>query len=186
MGRTGIKRHVILVGLPGAGKTTVGKLVAAALRAPFLDLDEAIERRAGKSIPQVFAGEGEDVFRALERAEMETALAGPVGVIAAGGGWAAQPGNLETAAAWGLTVYLRVAPEVAAGRVTLVAATGQRPADARPLLLGDDVTTRVRELYAARRAYYERCEAVVAAETPDPEPVALEVAQLARTLAGWY
>ncbi len=174
-----LKRHIVLVGLPGAGKTTIGKLVGAALRAPLVDLDEAIERRTGKSISRVFAEDGEGAFRELERAEMEAALAAAASVIAAGGGWAAQPGNLEAAAGRGLTVYLQVAPEVAAGRVATTA-------ESRPLLAGERTASRIRELFSMRRTFYERCEATVAAGAADPGAVAQEIAKLARSLAGWY
>lgn len=173
------RRHIVLVGLPGAGKTTVGKLVAAALRAPFTDLDEAIERRAGKSVARMFSEDGEATFRALERAEMDLVLGGVPGVIAAGGGWAAQPGNVEAVAGCAVTLYLNVSPEVAARRVSPKALT-------RPLLAGPDVATRIRELWLARRTFYERCEATVAAEEGTAETVAREVAKLARSLAGWY
>jgi shikimate kinase len=172
------KRHLILVGLPGAGKTTIGKLVAAGLRAPFVDLDLAIERRAGKSIALLFAEDGEGAFRALERSEMDAALAARESVIAAGGGWAAQPGNLEAAAGRALTVYLHVAPEVAAGRVAM--------SDGRPLLAGGEMAGRMRELLSERRKFYQRCDVTVPADPDDPGAVAGEVATLARSLAGWY
>src|SRR3990172_378109 len=173
-----LKRHIVLVGLPGSGKTTVGQLVASALGAPFVDLDLAIEQRAGKSISRLFAEDGETVFRALERAEMDMVLSAPAGVVAAGGGWAAQPGNLEAATGRALAVYLRVAPDVAARRVAPTAGS-------RPLLAGDGAA-RVSELFAARRSSYERCEASVPADPDDPGAVAREVANLARSLAGWY
>jgi len=195
-----VKRHIVLVGLPGAGKTTIGQLAAAALGAPFLDLDAAIERRAGKSISRLFAENGEAAFRELERLEMEAALEAPPSVIAPGGGWAAHPGNLEAAAVRALTVYLRVAPDVAAERV--VPTTGGRhrradsgeltadgevlTADIRPLLAGPNIAERVGELYRERRVFYERCEVTVPADPADPGVVAREVANLARSLAGWY
>jgi shikimate kinase len=178
-------RHLILVGLPGAGKTTIGRLVAAELRAPFVDLDQAIERRAGKSIPRLFAEGGEGAFRTLERAEMDIALAAPESVIAAGGGWAAQPGNLEAAAGRALTVYLQVTPEVAAARAAMSEVPSQM-SDSRPLLAGGEVPTRMRELLSKRRTRYERCDVTVSANPDAPGAVALEVAELARSLAGWY
>jgi shikimate kinase len=173
-----VKRHLILVGLPGAGKTTIGRLVAAELRAPFVDLDVAIEQRAGKPIARLFAEDGEDAFRTLERSEMESVLSAPKRVIAAGGGWAAQPGNLEAATGRALTVYLQVTPEGAAARVAPAA-------DRRPLLAGADLTGRLRELLSARRSFYQRCDVTVPADL-EPGAVAREVAALARSLAGWY
>jgi shikimate kinase len=77
---------VVLVGPPGSGKTTVGELVAAALGVPFRDADADIEAVAGKPIPEIFFDDGEEHFRALERAAVATALDGFDGVLSLGGG----------------------------------------------------------------------------------------------------
>ena len=90
------RRHLLLVGLSGAGKTTVGRLVAAALGAPFVDLDEEVARRAGRTIAEVFGEEGESAFRALESACARDALAGAPAVVAAGGGYFDDPANRLT------------------------------------------------------------------------------------------
>ena len=156
----------------------MGPLVAEALGAPFVDLDRVIADRAGQTTAQVFAETGESGFRALERDEMRRAIAGTPSVIAAGGGWAAQPGNLESVEKRALTVYLRVAPEVAASR----AATTP---DTRPLLGGGEVRQQMIELLRARQVFYQRSEAAVDAGQP-PASVAQEVANLARSLGGWY
>lgn len=173
-----MKRHIVLVGLPGSGKTTVGRLVAAQLGAPFVDLDHAIERRAGRTISQLFAEWGEAHFRTLEREEMSRVLAGEPAVVAPGGGWAAQPGNLDGLAGLAFTVYLATNPELAAARAA-------RAPEGRPLLAGADVE-RMRELFALRRAFYERSEAVVSADASEPDRVAARVVELARSRAGWY
>jgi shikimate kinase len=181
----GARRHIVLVGLPGSGKSTVGRLAAAKLKAPFVDLDEAIAASSGKRIAEVFAERGEPAFRELERQAMERALAASPSVIAAGGGWAAQPGNLEAAADHAVTVYLRVAPEAAAARVAVSEATGAT-SGSRPLLAGREGESRMRELFRARRSFYQRCRATVSADQGPPEEVAEAVAKLARSLAGWY
>ncbi len=79
-------RAVVLVGPPGAGKTTVGQLLAAALGVAFRDTDADIEAAAGKPIPEIFIDEGEEHFRALERAAWPRRCAGFDGVLALGGG----------------------------------------------------------------------------------------------------
>jgi shikimate kinase len=76
----------VLVGVPGAGKTTIGGEVAALLGVPFADADAIIEQRAGKPIPEIFFDDGEDAFRAYERTVIAEALAGFDGVLALGGG----------------------------------------------------------------------------------------------------
>ena len=70
-----MKRHVVLIGLPGAGKTTVGQLVAERLQAGFVDVDTVLVRREGRPVTMIFAEKGEGAFRELERKEMESALA---------------------------------------------------------------------------------------------------------------
>ncbi|MFI5927911.1 shikimate kinase [Micromonospora sp. NPDC051543] len=77
---------VVLVGVPGCGKTTVGQALAASLGVEFRDTDADIEQMAGKSIPEIFIDEGEEHFRALERAAVAAALASGTGVLALGGG----------------------------------------------------------------------------------------------------
>ena len=126
------RRHLLLVGLSGAGKTTVGRLVAAALGAPFVDLDEEVARRAGRTIAEVFGEEGESVFRALESACARDALAGAPAVVAAGGGYFDDPANRLAANVGALTVYLDVEPAAAAARHWPAAARLRASALRRP------------------------------------------------------
>ena len=170
-----MRRHVILIGLPGAGKTTVGRLVAVTLAAPFLDLDEEIERHEGATIPDLFQRIGEPGFRDLERAAMRRALAGEPAVVGAGGGWAAQHGNLA-AAADALVLYLYTTPTVAAARTAA--------ADNRPLIRGDPAIA-VADLLAQREQFYRRADVMVVTDERSPAQVAAEVAALARERGGW-
>jgi shikimate kinase len=86
---------LVLVGPPGAGKTTVGRLAAQRLRVPFRDTDADVEQRAGKSIPEVFIDDGEEAFRALEAEAVRTALEEHDGVLSLGGGAVLDAGTRE-------------------------------------------------------------------------------------------
>jgi shikimate kinase len=171
------KKHVILVGLPGSGKSTVGRLAAGALGAPFVDLDLAIERRAGKTVQRLFAEDGESAFRALESALGAEVLAGPPAVLAPGGGFLLDPGRRSRALKTALIVYLETAPAVAASRLAGAAA--------RPLLEGDDAAPRLRRLLEQREALYLEAHGKVTTDALTPSAVAAAVAALARQRGGW-
>jgi shikimate kinase len=171
---------VILVGLPGAGKTTVGALAAARLGTWFLDLDEEIERREAMPIAQIFAERGEAMFRDLERQVMADVLARKPGVIAAGGGWAAQSGNQNVARRAGvgraLILYLNTGPETAAART---AGTTHRP------LLGGDHSTALYGLLARRGSFYQEADAKIETDDRTADEVAVEVVALAHAIGVW-
>ena len=146
---------VWLVGMMGAGKSTVGPALAQRLGRRFVDSDAEIERECRAPVAEIFARDGEAAFRARERALVARLCAEPV-VAALGGGAVAQPGVAETAARAGTLVWLRARPE------TLLARLGD--AAARPLLAGlagPARLARLRELCAAREAAYARAELVV-------------------------
>lgn len=155
----------------------MGALVARSLGAAFSDVDELIERDEHRTVSKLFAERGETAFRLLERAQVERLMEAAPGVIAPGGGWAAQAGALEQVQGLVLTVYLDTAPETA----------GQRTASQghRPLLVGGDPYETMRALFAARRAFYERADGVVKTDERTPEAVAMEVVALARSAGGW-
>jgi shikimate kinase len=172
-----VKKHIVLIGLPGAGKSTVGRMVAERLQAGFVDIDTILIRKEGKPITLIFAEKGEPAFREMERKEVEAALANEPAVIAPGGGWAAQPGALEDAKSRVYLVYLKARAEVAAGRA--------EPSGTRPVLMGDDPLARMRELFTARDPYYAKANATVQTEAKSAENVAAEVVKLAQSSAGW-
>ena len=144
--------ELVVVGLPGSGKTAIGKRVAARHGAAFLDLDELIEQRAGVRIPDVFAAEGESGFRRRERAAIEGLGAADDGatlsrVIAPGGGAIVDPRNRWRLFRGRRVVWLDVRPEVVAQRL-------RRSPNVRPLVAGRDPLGAVRSLGAERARFY--------------------------------
>jgi shikimate kinase len=158
-----------LVGMMGAGKSSVGAVLAARLGLPLVDLDRAIESAAGRSIPELFASEGEAGFRKREREAIE-AVAGRRAIVALGGGAAAQPGVVERLLASGALIYLRARPETLAARVGA--------AEARPLLAGLDAEARLaklRRLLAEREPFYLRAPLVIDTDALDEAGAAAEI-----------
>ncbi len=172
-----MKRHIVLIGLPGSGKTTVGRLVAERLGAGFVDVDAIIERREGRPITLIFAEKGEAAFREMERKEMETALAAEPAVIAPGGGWAAQPGAIDSAKSHALVIYLYTRPETAAQRAA--------PSGTRPLLGGEDPAGQMRQLHKDREPFYRNAHAHVDTDRKSAQQAVIEVVRLAQSSAGW-
>lgn len=149
--------------------------MARDLGAPWIDIDAEIVASEGLAIDRIFRERGEAAFRDLERTAMAAALAGPPAVIAAGGGWAAQPGNLEVAERQAFTLYLSLPPEVAAARLGAT--------DDRPLLVGDPLPT-LRNQLAERERWYRRAGLEIDASGA-PEQVAAAVVTAVRQYAGW-
>ena len=143
---------LVLVGLPGSGKSAVGRRIAARHGASFVDLDDQIEHTAGRRIPEIFASDGEAEFRRLERdavAALGPPDPGPTlrRVISPGGGAIVDPVNRWTLYRGRLPVWLDVRPEVLGQRL-------RRSPNVRPLVQGGDPVGRIRQLAAARERFY--------------------------------
>ena len=158
---------IFLCGMTGAGKTTVGRRLAETLHCSFIDLDEEIERHAGRSITEIFEQDGEKPFRALEEKELMSVSATDNLVVALGAGALESPRNLTAVHERGTLVYLRANLETLLRRAELLRTS-------RPLLRdcnGDDDLRRVmEEMLARREAGYltaERIMDVAEEETAD-------------------
>ena len=167
-----MEHTILLVGLSGTGKSSIGPPLAQALGTRFVDTDQLVEARAGRSVGEIFASQGEAAFRALETATLREALAGPPAVVATGGGIVESEANLQLLRQ-GTVVWLTAQSERLAERL-------QAHAD-RPLLRGDPLATL--RAQAARRAarFAEIADYVVSTEHLG---VAEAVAQIRRLVRG--
>jgi shikimate kinase len=137
----------VLVGLPGSGKSTIGRRLAKALSVELLDTDAAIEERAGRSIADIFATDGEPEFRRIEEQVVRDALAGHDGVVSLGGG-AITTAGVREALAGHTVVFLEITAAEGVRR------TGGNTA--RPLLAGGDRAEKFRALMSERAPLYRR------------------------------
>lgn len=137
----------VLVGLPGSGKSTIGRRLAKALGVALLDTDVAIEQRTGRTIADIFATDGEPEFRRIEEEVVRAALADHDGVLSLGGGAVTSPG-VRDALAGHTVVYLEI------GAAEGVRRTGRGAV--RPLLAGPDRAEKYRALMAERAPLYRR------------------------------
>jgi len=162
-----MKTNLVLTGFMGSGKTTVGRLVAARLRRPFVDSDDLIVQRAGKSIARLFADEGEARFRALERCVCHELAARRGLVIATGGGALLDAANRRALEGSGILLCLLASPDTI--RARLAHESG------RPLF-----NSAWETLYQERLASYEAIPHRIATDELAPQQVAQEVVKLWR------
>jgi shikimate kinase len=167
--------NIILVGLPGSGKTTIGRAAARLLNRPFIDFDTEIEHREHASVAEIFERRGEAYFRSLEEALSRELAASSGMVMAPGGGWVTNPNSVELLRSTGRMIYLRAAPKSVLSRM----ASAKRR---RPLLEGPDGITKLMQLYEARRPLYERADLVLDTEVIDKTEVIARVQQYALSL----
>jgi shikimate kinase len=149
------RQHVnlALIGFMGTGKTSVGRLVAEQLHFHYLDTDETIQMRTGRSIADIFSRDGEPAFRELEKNLVEELAAHTKTVISTGGGLPTTPANLASLKNHALVVCLWASPEKIWERV--------KNQSHRPLLHDADPQKKIRELLAVREPFYRQADVLV-------------------------
>lgn len=171
------KRNVFLVGPMGAGKSTIGRLLAAELGFPFRDSDRVIEERTGADIPWIFDMEGEEGFRDRETAVLAELADESGAVVATGGGIILRPGNRDIMRAGGYVCYLTAAVE------HLVERTARDKK--RPLLQVDNPRQKIVDLLELRDPLYrDVADFIVSTDRRSPRAVALDIANQVRAAQG--
>lgn len=160
-------RGAVLVGFMGAGKSSVGKVLARRLRAEFFDVDERIEADGGKTVAEIFATEGEQAFRKRESMAIRDAVSVPGRVIATGGGSFLDDDNRKRLKSYAPVVFLEISPATALARL------GRDTS--RPLLSTEDREKAVTELMESRRPAYLQADFRVSTENQTPARVAEEI-----------
>jgi shikimate kinase len=170
--RRTLDRPIVLVGMMGAGKSKLGRLLSRALDLDFVDSDEEIEKAAGMSITEIFDRFGEPYFRDGERRVVRRLLDGGVRVVATGGGAMMNAETADAVATESISIWVRADIELMAAR------TGR--SDKRPLLRGGDPATIMRDLYEVREPTYARAAITVDSHDGPGEDM------LAQALDGLY
>ena len=147
------RSSIALIGFMGAGKTEIGKALAKRLNKKFVDLDSLIERKAEKSIPEIFRDDGEAAFRELEIEVANEVAQDENLVIACGGGIILNQINIERLKKNSVIVYLTASPHLLLKRI-------QRDKETRPLLKGEHKALTIQELLKFRKPFYERAAEV--------------------------
>jgi shikimate kinase len=162
-------KNIYLLGFMGAGKTSIGKILAEKLRLEFCDLDELIGRERGKTISRLFAEDGEDFFRDLESKKLLTISRKSGQIISTGGGVVLREANWEVMEKGGITIYLKASTDILWSRI--------RNDSSRPLLQVDRPVEKVRELLSTRVPFYEKADIIIDTENKSPETVADDIIQ---------
>lgn len=158
-----MKKHVFLIGFMGSGKSYWGRLLAKALRRPFVDLDELIEKKTGKKIAAIFAEAGEAVFRELEQRQLHESGAVPEAVVATGGGTPCFLDNMARMKKTGTTIYLKTPPEILIKRL-------KNEKNQRPLLKNTDdaeLPELIKKRLAEREPWYLQADFILEYEGDD-------------------
>lgn len=163
-----MKKNIVLIGMPGCGKSAVGRCLSQLLEMPLVDTDELVEQEAGRTIPELFAQEGEGAFRDRETAAARAAAAMEGVIIATGGGMVLRPENMETLGATGLIFFRDRALEAILGE----------DHSGRPLV--GSQPDKLRNLYAQRIELYRKYAQYTISNTDTAQAAAEQIAALYR------
>ncbi|MEL7585490.1 MAG: shikimate kinase [Prolixibacteraceae bacterium] len=160
--------RIYLIGYMGSGKSTLGKELAFRLSLPFVDMDQAIEKKYGNTVQEIFKGEGEAAFRTKEQACLHEIAAGQDAVVATGGGAPCFFDNMDLMNATGCCIFLDVAPEELARRL-------MNARDIRPLVQEasskEELVEKITKMMKDRRPYYEKARFIVSGNRITAEEV---------------
>jgi XRE family aerobic/anaerobic benzoate catabolism transcriptional regulator len=168
--------HISLIGMRGAGKTTVGAILARGLKVPFYELDALIVKDTGLSLREIFDLEGENYYRAVEERVLERVLKKTPGVIAAGGGLVMNPNSLLRLKLLTFVVWLQAAPETLIDRVQ----TGK---DKRRLSAHPDVRKQLKAILDRRTPHYAQADLIVNTTNKSPEAISKTILDAFRSAA---
>ena len=160
-------KNIFLVGFMGAGKTTIGRILARTLGYRYCDSDKVIETKAGKTVSEIFSSQGESRFRELESETLNSLAGKEKQVIATGGGAVMREENREAMKKGGVTVYLKAPVSVIWERIRL--------SKTRPLLNVDNPLEAAEELLQKRAPFYESADLTIDTEKLTPEEAASEI-----------
>lgn len=167
--------RVILIGLSGTGKSSLAPLVAREIGYSWVDTDQEVVDRFGKSIPEIFEEFGESTFRTVEREAIRSACSRDQMVIATGGGAVLDEANWSLMRPGAVIIHLRASTEEIVNR--LQTAEEKDPEDVRPLLAGDDPEDRLVDLWNRRKPLYDRADIEIETDGKTPETIVHEIVQ---------
>jgi shikimate kinase len=171
------KKHIVLVGMPGSGKSSTGFILAKLMWRPFVDTDYYIIKKQKKTIAELFAEQGEDSFRKMEKQVLAEIIANSPSVIATGGGLPCFHGNMDVINEFAVSVYLEASPEKLLERLK----NGKK----RPLLTGktpEELANYLNTSLQQRKPYYEKANITVQAHEVTTTQLAMNLFDLIKSL----
>jgi len=158
---------IVLTGMMGAGKSTVGQILAQQLQVEFVDIDSLIEKQENKSIAKIFEISGEDYFRTLEKNMIKNSFKPQNQILSLGGGAFENPETQEFLISNSTVIYLKASPETILERV--------KNNNSRPLLNNNNKLQKITEIINIRKQNYEKAHYIITTDNKNPNEVANEI-----------